>query len=230
MVTNSNQKQQPRGPQSIKHPRPLGAINACVRDGAQVAQRARISLYRAEGHGDCASVCVGRWRDDMDAFERVADNAYLLEQGCFLFSGLPAGVYVVSLDHQAPDSVRCVEVEGGCTAEVCFDLGIELDWTLTVVDKHCKPVPCAQPTVGDTLQIGVTGNFQDGVHEFLPPAGFATVGDGFAAQAVMGQAGRQQLAGSLTIASTRSRLVSTTSVSAPTCCFAPGWTTPASWS
>lgn len=110
------------------------------------------------------------------------------------------GVYVISLDHQVSDYLRCVEIKSGCTTEVCFELGIDLELTLEVIDKQCQAVPCARPTVGDRLQLGASGNFQAQVHELVPPEGFATLGDRYAAQAVMRQAGHQQFSGAVNIA------------------------------
>lgn len=197
MVRKNNTVNQPNVPAQ----QAPGAIRVCVRDGLNPLRSGLVSLYRAGYLDNCCDFNAKQWNESRNECEFVVDNGGVLENGCYVFSALVPSVYVVGFDHDVENSVQCVEVHGGCTAEVCFDLGINASVTNTVIDRDCKELPCAVPRTGDTVQALVQGYLLS-TYRYTAPSNYIQTGDWTAQTRVAGPGKRQDI-GTLSIPSTR---------------------------
>ena len=150
-----------------------GAVKVCVRDGPTPFMSGFLSLHRLDKLKDSREFDDSTWFEIRDDCECVADNEGVLDRGCHVFSGLPAGVYIASFDHQVEKSVQCIEVHSGCTAEVCFDVEIDAKVKMSVVDGDCRTLACAQAQVGSLVQAEITTTGAVGQDwPFSPPPGW----------------------------------------------------------
>lgn len=178
-----------------------GAIKVCVRDCQNPLKSGRLSLYPA--HGLSSSSEFRPKTCQLDQSQQVANNDDVLENGCYVFSDLKPGLYIVSFDHDVTEPFRCVEVTSGCVAETCFDLGLNAEMKLTVIDDQCTPLPCAQPQVGSLVEIETTGTLGSTYYQSIPQPGWTASGR-FSAQTRVTGAGKYTGIAQLGIPSTLS--------------------------
>lgn len=121
----------------------IGSLRVFVGDGRNPALSALVELSSGSGDDRC-----------------VWNNGGVLERGYALFDGLPPDKYSLRSPYPKPDGGMLaedypVQVEAGCRAEVCLDLGLAARTIVNVIDPGCDPRPCSQPVVGDMIEISV---------------------------------------------------------------------------
>lgn len=188
------QKQQPSTNQISTNTTPLNrgqsktaAIKVCVRDGQNPLKSGQVSLYHADGLNSYSEFRPKTCKLDQTLW--VANNKGVLDNGCYVFLDLEPGFYIVSFDHEVTDPLRCVEVNSGCVAETCFDLAMNAETKMMVIDDQCTPLPCARPQVNNVVKIDTTGTFGVNYYQSIPP-GWARMGQ-FTAHKLISEPGKQ---------------------------------------
>lgn len=132
-----------------------GSIVARVSDkSGDVLTGALIAIYAADNL-DCdrfdADNCP------LDKLEQIATDI-TGNEGCVTFSDLVPDCYVVVYGNYPKTLPRCVKVESGCVADVCFELELNLQVAIEIQGADCKPASCLQGSVGDTAVAHFTYN------------------------------------------------------------------------
>ena len=143
---------------STSKPRP-GSIVICVSDidGGPVA-RAHVSVYRApEGTADLSKLEPAqkkRWVPD-PARKANANPLVTEKDGCVTLSGLEPAVYVVRFEHLPETEPEWVQVDSGCTVDVCFKIRLGAQIVPSFVTGDCENIPCPFPRVGDREKVSI---------------------------------------------------------------------------
>lgn len=150
-----------------------GAIVVTVLDGRgirAIASNAKVSLCTAGDLKDRAYFDARIWKpSDADHVSTKRTD----REGRVTFDGLKEGLYVVCYGHYPVTLPQCVPVRAGCVEDLCFELDLDLQACPRFLDRDCKPIPCAQPRVGDVIELEITGkNLENAV--LTPPPGFRT--------------------------------------------------------
>ena len=136
-----------------------GSIVICVSDidGGPVA-RAHVSVYRApEGTADLSKLEPAqkkRWVPD-PARKANANPLVTEKDGCVTLSGLRPAVYVVRFEHLPETEPEWVQVDSGCTVDVCFKIRLGAQIVPSFVTGDCENIPCPFPRVGDRERVSI---------------------------------------------------------------------------
>lgn len=174
-----------------------GSLKVCLCDGPRRFKSGYISIYYTGR--ECPD--PAEWPKLLDHCGRVMNNDGRLTDGCCVFCDLPLGHYLVVLEHEVADPVRCVEVRGHCISDVCFDVGLDARASLAVLDADCTRLPCAPFHPGAKIEALIEGKFdRAGVTYTQPPHWTKT--DALTAVGSAGEPGPHTDMGSLGIHST----------------------------
>ncbi|NHZ95402.1 carboxypeptidase-like regulatory domain-containing protein [Massilia sp. CCM 8734] len=162
-----------------------------ARTGAPVSNGA-VSVYRHPSGID--SFEAARWTPSYEALEASAVTG---SAGEATVANLAPGSYVVVYEHYPLTEPRCVKVDGGCRAVVCFQLALELRAELSYETVDCQANTCSVARVADRVvaTIRFSGNQSDlKPHvRLLPTPGWtAREDDPYVLSRVVRHAGPQQ--------------------------------------
>lgn len=130
----------------------LGGVRFSVHDGDNVVAGATCSLYRVHGSaaakkGTAPASALGR--------PEYIESATTGLDGQGSFKPQPEGQYQVVCHHEPRPAPYSVEVQAGCTREVCIELGLAVGAAVTLHRDDCTPIECGQARAGDLAELRI---------------------------------------------------------------------------
>ena len=129
----------------------LGGVRFSVHDNGRPVSGASCTLYHVlpiapakKGTGQTPLGTAGQEYVD-------TETTGLDGQGAF--ARQPAGDYLVVCHHEPRPAPEAVDVEPGCTHDVCFDLALNVSMATHVQRDDCTPTDCAR--TGDIVELRV---------------------------------------------------------------------------
>jgi hypothetical protein len=134
----------------------LGGVSFSVHDDGRPVAGATCSLYRVLAAAPAKK--GGTQSGGTHARTEHVDTATTSLNGRGDFTPQPQGDYQVVCHHEPRPDPQSVDVEAGCTHDVCFDLGLAVKGTVTLHRDDCTPIGCGQARAGDLAELLIEYN------------------------------------------------------------------------
>jgi hypothetical protein len=161
-----------------------GSIVVGVFDDGEPVARASVTVYPEGERFDAKT-----WSRPAKFFaSRETDR-----RGSATFPEVPPCKYVVVYEHLPETDARPVDVDPGCTVDVCFDIALGAMLDPKFETERCEPLPCPTPSVGDRVILTpkLTRLKQEAAFEVFAPRSVRREGQAFVHS--IERAGEQEL-------------------------------------
>jgi hypothetical protein len=135
----------------------LGGVRFSVHDDGHPVSGATCSLYHRPTATSAASAKKGTMPGGAGYVEYM-ESAVTGADGQGAFTPHPEGRYEVVCHHEPRPAAQLVDVEAGCTHEVCIDLGLDVRAIVTLHHDDCTPIECGQARSGDLAELRIDYN------------------------------------------------------------------------